>query len=93
MKIYCKSLECLTTVRNIPYNAGKSRVRAMQNQDLLELEAVAEILHVTVDTVRAYIREKQLPAYKVGRSYLVDRADVYKFLRDRRTDRKDDDKA
>jgi len=63
----------------------------MQNQDLIELEKVAEILHVTVDTVRSYIREKQLPAYKVGRSYLVDRADVYKFLRDRRTDRRDDD--
>ena len=63
----------------------------MQNQDLIELEEVAEILHVTVDTVRSYIREKQLPAYKVGRSYLVDRADVYKFLRDRRTDRRDDD--
>ena len=62
----------------------------MQNQDLIELEEVAEILHVTVDTVRAYIRDKQLPAYKVGRSYLVDRADVYKFLRDRRTDRQND---
>jgi excisionase family DNA binding protein len=62
----------------------------MQNQDLIELEEVAEILHVTVDTVRAYIRDNKLPAYKVGRSYLVDRADVYKFLRDRRTDRKDD---
>jgi excisionase family DNA binding protein len=64
----------------------------MQNQDLIELEEVAQILHVTVDTVRAYIRDKQLPAYKVGRSYLVDRSDVYKFLRDRRTDRQDDDK-
>ena len=62
----------------------------MQKQDLIELEEVAAILHVTVDTVRAYIRDNKLPAYKVGRSYLVDRADVYKFLRDRRTDRKDD---
>lgn len=62
----------------------------MQNQDLIELEEVAAILHVTVDTVRAYIRDNKLPAYKVGRSYLVDRADVYKFLRDRRTDRQDD---
>jgi excisionase family DNA binding protein len=67
-------------------------VRAMQNQDLIELDEVAEILHVTVGTVREYIKDKQLPAYKVGRSYLVDRADVYKFLRDRRTDRQDDTK-
>ena len=61
----------------------------MQSQDLIEVEAVAEILHVTVDTVRAYIRNNQLPAYKVGRGYLVDRAEVYKFLQARRTDRDD----
>jgi excisionase family DNA binding protein len=71
----------------MPYNAGKRGGATMQNQDLIEVEEVAEILHVTVDTVRAYIRDKQLPAYKVGRSYLVDRAEVYKFIRDRRTDR------
>ncbi len=59
----------------------------MQNQDLIELEEVAEILHVTVETVRTYIRERQLPAFKIGRGYLVDRAEVYKFIRDRRTDR------
>ncbi len=77
----------------MPYNAGKSGVRAVQNQDLIDLEEVAEILHVTVDTVRRYIQDKQLPAYRIGRQYLVDRADVYKFLRDRRTDRQDDSKA
>lgn len=71
----------------MPYNARKRGGATMQNQDLIEVEEVADILHVTVDTVRAYIRDKQLPAYKVGRSYLVDRAEVYKFLRDRRTDR------
>ena len=64
----------------------------MQNQDLITLEEVAEILHVTVDTVRSYVREKQLPAYRVGRSYLVDRADVYRFLQDRRTTQDDTDK-
>ena len=61
----------------------------MQSQDLIEVEEVAEILHITVDTVRAYIRNNQLPAYKVGRGYLVDRAEVYKFLQARRTDRDD----
>jgi excisionase family DNA binding protein len=61
----------------------------MQSQDLIEVEEVAEILHVTVDTVRAYIRNNQLPAYKVGRGYLVERAEVYKFLQARRTDRDD----
>lgn len=62
----------------------------MQNQDLLELEEVAEILHISVETVRTYIREKKLIAFRIGRSYLVDRADVYKFIQDRRTDKDKD---
>ena len=61
----------------------------MQQRDLIEVEEVAKILHVTVETVRAYIRDKQLPAYRVGKGYLVDRAEVYKFLESRRTDRDD----
>ena len=59
----------------------------MQQRDLIEVEEVAKILHVTVETVRTYIREGELPAFKVGRGYLVDRAEVYKFLEARRTDR------
>lgn len=62
----------------------------MQNQDLIELEEVAEILHVSVETVRTYIREKKLAAFRIGRSYLVDRAEVYKFIQDRRTDKDKD---
>lgn len=61
----------------------------MQQQDLIEVEEVAKILHVTVETVRTYTREGELPAFKVGRGYLVDRAEVYKFLQARRTDRDD----
>ena len=71
-------------------NAGKSGVRAVQNKDLIDLEEVAEILHVTVDTVRRYIQDKQLPTYRIGRQYLVERAKVYEFLDARRTDRQDD---
>ncbi|MFL5626416.1 MAG: helix-turn-helix domain-containing protein [Ktedonobacteraceae bacterium] len=53
--------------------------------ELLTVEQVADILHVTVDTVRIYIRNKELPAFKVGRSYLVRRGDVDRFLEKRRT--------
>jgi excisionase family DNA binding protein len=38
---------------------------------------------VTIDTVRAWIRRKQLPAYRVGRDYRIKRADYNKFLEDR----------
>ena len=53
--------------------------------ELLTVEQVADILHVTVDTVRIYIRNKELPAFKVGRSYLVRRGDVDRFLEKRRS--------
>ena len=55
------------------------------SQELITTKDVAAILHVTEDTVRIYISEGKLPAYKVGRSYLVDRKDVDEFLRKRRT--------
>jgi len=55
------------------------------NEELLTVEQVANILHVTVDTVRIYIRTKQLPAFKVGRTYLVKKQDLDDFLQKRRT--------
>ena len=57
------------------------------NDDFLTLEAIAKQMHVTTETVRVWIREKQLVAYKVGRSYLVKKEDFDKFLEKRRTDR------
>lgn len=57
------------------------------NDDFLTLEDIAKQTHVTTETVRVWIREKQLVAYKVGRSYLVKKEDFEKFLEQRRTDK------
>ena len=59
------------------------------SDEFLELEEIAKQMHVTTETVRVWIREKQLIAYKIGRSYLVKKEDFQKFLELRRTDKEE----
>lgn len=54
-------------------------------QSWLTLEQIAEELQIHIETVRNWVREKKLPAYKVGRVYRVKREDFEKFLENRRT--------
>ena len=41
---------------------------------------VAEIMRVTGDTVRAWIHDKTLPAFKAGRSWRVRKSDLSTFV-------------
>ena len=51
----------------------------------LTLEQIAEELRYHIETVRGWVRAKQLTAYRTGKSYRVKRADLDTFLADRRT--------
>ncbi|HEU5226691.1 MAG TPA: helix-turn-helix domain-containing protein [Ktedonobacteraceae bacterium] len=53
----------------------------------LTVEDIHELLgkRVPLDTIRSWIRSKRLPAYKPGRTYLVKKEDLERFLRDSRT--------
>ncbi len=64
----------------------------MSADELLNVEKVAEELGVHVDTVRKWIREKQLRAIKLGRrgGYRIRRSDLNEFLRKRETIEDDD---
>ena len=62
----------------------------MRPQDRIEWLTVEQIYEylgrqVPLDTIRSWIRSKRLPAYKPGRSYLVKREDLEKFIRESRT--------
>jgi excisionase family DNA binding protein len=57
----------------------------MMASEWLSVEDIANDLKVTIDTVRAWIRRKQLPAYRVGRDYRIKRVDYNKFLEARYT--------
>jgi excisionase family DNA binding protein len=54
-------------------------------QPWLTLELIAEELQIHIETVRNWVRDKKLPAYKVGRVYQVKRDDFERFLAERRT--------
>jgi len=59
----------------------------MSADELLDVKKVAAELEVHVDTVRKWIREKQLRAIKLGRrgGYRIRRSDLNEFLRKRET--------
>lgn len=52
----------------------------------LTLDEIAELLQVSVDTVRNWINRKKdpLPAFKIGREWRVAREDLEKFIQDRK---------
>lgn len=51
----------------------------------LTLAQIAEALKLDIETIRVWVRERQLPAYRVGRAYRVKQSDLDTFLATRRT--------
>ena len=56
------------------------------------IKFISQDLDVPEDTVREWIRQKKLPAYRVGREYRIKKEDYEKFLRESRTIQEDDEK-
>ena len=52
----------------------------------LTLDEIANMLQVSVDTVRNWINRKKdpLPAFKLGREWRVEKKDLDKFIQDRK---------
>jgi excisionase family DNA binding protein len=65
----------------------------MNKDELLDVEAVAGELGVHIETIRKWIREKQLNAVNLGRrgGYRIRRSDLDEFLRKRETIKDNDD--
>lgn len=57
----------------------------------LNVPQVAKILGVNIQTVRAYIRNGELSAAKVGRRYVITREDVDRFIEKRKEFRRSED--
>jgi excisionase family DNA binding protein len=63
----------------------------MPGQDeWLSVEEIAQTLKMDVETVRNWIRRKQLKAYKFGRDYRIRREDYDTFVRNRATTSQDE---
>jgi putative molybdopterin biosynthesis protein len=58
----------------------------MQEKPYLTAEEVAELLSVSVDTVRNWCSRKKnkLPAFKIGREWRIIREDLERFIQERK---------
>jgi excisionase family DNA binding protein len=63
------------------------RGKKLPEKEWLTVEDIHELLDksVPIDTIRAWIRTKKLPAYRPGKAYLVRREDFEQFIRESRT--------
>ncbi len=57
----------------------------------LNVPQVAKMLKVNIQTVRAYIRSRELSAARVGRSYVITPEDVDRFIEKRKDFRRAED--
>ena len=55
-------------------------------QRFITVEHIARDLDISPDLVRLWIKQKKLPAVKIGKEYRIKREDYEKFLEERRTD-------
>ncbi len=56
------------------------RTEKREASDVMTVAQVADYLHLHKLTIYRYIRERKLPAIRLGRSFRVMREDVHKFL-------------
>ena len=56
----------------------------------LSVEQIATELGLTEDTIRNYIRTRQLTAYRIGNTYRIKREDLNQFLEKRKISDKSD---
>ncbi len=56
----------------------------MSQIEWLSVEQIANELGLTEDTIRNYIRTRQLTAYRIGNTYRIKREDFDKFLEKRK---------
>jgi excisionase family DNA binding protein len=57
----------------------------MQEKMFYTPEDVANMLELTVDTIRRYIREGKLPAIRLEGTYRIQREDFERFIEERKT--------
>jgi excisionase family DNA binding protein len=56
----------------------------LSDQSFLTPQEVSDLLQVSVYTVRRWIKQGELPAYKVGRLWRINESDLDKWLEQQR---------
>ncbi|MBN1659165.1 MAG: helix-turn-helix domain-containing protein [Anaerolineae bacterium] len=60
-------------------------IKTSEVQSFLTPQEVSVLLRVSVYTVRRWIKEGTLPAYKVGRGWRIHESDINAWLEDRQS--------
>ncbi|HSJ58377.1 MAG TPA: helix-turn-helix domain-containing protein [Anaerolineae bacterium] len=60
-------------------------VKTSEAQSFLTPQEVSELLRVSVYTVRRWIKEGTLPAYKVGRGWRIHESEMHAWLEHRQS--------
>lgn len=69
------------------YNTNKrQQLAAMDAKEYLTIQEVASLLNVHEETIRRYVRAKDLPAIKLRGVYRIRREDFERFLKNRQTE-------
>ncbi len=63
----------------------KNKAGCILEVRFMAVEDIARDLGVAEDTVRGWIRQKKLPAYRLGKEYRIKIVDYERFLEQRRT--------
>jgi len=50
----------------------------------MSVKEIASLLKVNIVTVRRWVRDEKLPAFKLGKDYRITKKDLEKFLNERR---------
>lgn len=56
-----------------------------EQRNFLTPREVSDLLRVSTQTVRRWIKEGKLPAYKVGRAWRIEETDLNRWLNGQRT--------
>jgi excisionase family DNA binding protein len=53
-------------------------------EEFMTVEEVATLLRLSVETVKRLLRQKQIPGYKIGGTWRIDRSDFAEYLAKRK---------
>lgn len=89
--LHLPKLMCYNS-NSVSKNRRHKRKGGDKMAQLLTTKEVAERLNLNASTITYYIRTKQLPAMKLGRSYQISETDLLEFLESRKTIQKEVEK-
>ncbi len=72
--------------KNQKNNLGIKQLLYMMDKQFIGVEDLAKYLDVSINTLRSWVWQRQIPYFKVGRLVRFDMQEVENWLKDRKVD-------